>query len=78
MSKSRQATQRPTQQPTQMRPADDESSFYRSEGGALVFDPAVCDFRALQSADFPLLLHWLNAPHVRQWWQHDPSALSLA
>jgi aminoglycoside 6'-N-acetyltransferase len=40
-----------------------------------VFDPAALAFRALQAADFPLLLRWLNTPHVRQWWQHDPSTL---
>jgi RimJ/RimL family protein N-acetyltransferase len=39
-------------------------------------DPAAIAFRPLQSADFPLLLRWLNTPHVRRWWQHDPSTLA--
>lgn len=30
-------------------------------------------FRPLVRADFGLLASWLAAPHVRRWWQHDPS-----
>lgn len=29
------------------------------------------DFIALQTAHFPLLLEWLNTPHVKTWWDSD-------
>ncbi|HZW61506.1 MAG TPA: GNAT family N-acetyltransferase [Candidatus Babeliales bacterium] len=28
-------------------------------------------FRPLQESDFPLLVQWLNTPHVKQWWDPD-------
>ncbi|STX51061.1 GNAT family acetyltransferase [Legionella busanensis] len=28
-------------------------------------------FRALKNYDFPLLLKWLQTPHVRAWWDSD-------
>ncbi len=31
------------------------------------------DFRPLTRRDFPLLATWLARPHVRTWWNHDPS-----
>ena len=30
-------------------------------------------FRPLTRADFPMVLGWLNEPHVREWWVNDPS-----
>lgn len=30
-------------------------------------------FRKLQVNDFPILLKWLNQPHVKQWWDGDIS-----
>ncbi|MDX6740967.1 GNAT family N-acetyltransferase [Actinocorallia sp. A-T 12471] len=30
-------------------------------------------FRRLREPDFPLVGQWLAAPHVRRWWNHDPS-----
>jgi len=30
--------------------------------------PADITFRLVTAADYPLLLGWLNAPHVREWW----------
>jgi aminoglycoside 6'-N-acetyltransferase len=35
-------------------------------------------FRLLQHDDLPLMVRWLNMPHVRQWWQHDPRTLEEA
>ncbi|RCV52964.1 GNAT family N-acetyltransferase [Marinitenerispora sediminis] len=32
-------------------------------------------FRPLVRADFPLLLTWLRAPHVRAWWRGGPTTL---
>lgn len=31
------------------------------------------DFRPLTHADLGMLGEWLARPHVRRWWQHDPS-----
>lgn len=28
-------------------------------------------FKPLTEADFPLLLQWLESPHVKKWWDHD-------
>lgn len=28
-------------------------------------------FKALHESDFPLLLKWLKAPHVKKWWDQD-------
>jgi aminoglycoside 6'-N-acetyltransferase len=30
-------------------------------------------FRPMSAADLPMVRHWLQAPHVAQWW-HDPDA----
>jgi aminoglycoside 6'-N-acetyltransferase len=32
-------------------------------------------FKALESADFPLLVSWLNQPHVRRWWSQEGQSL---
>jgi RimJ/RimL family protein N-acetyltransferase len=40
--------------------------------------PARITFRSLTYADLPLLVRWLNTPHVREWWQHDPRTLEEA
>jgi aminoglycoside 6'-N-acetyltransferase len=29
------------------------------------------DLRAMVHGDLPLLVRWLQAPHVRRWWHHD-------
>ncbi|MGQ3888540.1 GNAT family N-acetyltransferase [Legionella sp. CNM-1927-20] len=31
----------------------------------------IISFRALKNYDFPLLLKWLQTPHVRTWWDSD-------
>ncbi|MFI1994552.1 GNAT family N-acetyltransferase [Actinoplanes sp. NPDC020271] len=31
-------------------------------------------FRRVDTADFPLLAHWLAQPHVARWWHHEWSA----
>jgi aminoglycoside 6'-N-acetyltransferase len=36
----------------------------------------VLSFRALRSADFPLLQRWLSEPHVNAWW-HQPVDLDV-
>ena len=36
------------------------------------WDASLVGFRPLARADFPLMLHWHNTPHVREWWQLDP------
>src|SRR5262249_11369177 len=35
-------------------------------------------FRPLAYDDLPLMVRWLNTPHVREWWRHDPSTLEEA
>jgi RimJ/RimL family protein N-acetyltransferase len=35
-------------------------------------------FRPLAFDDLPLMVRWLNTPHVRRWWQHDPRTLEEA
>jgi aminoglycoside 6'-N-acetyltransferase len=32
-------------------------------------------FQPLKEADFPLMLHWLNEPHVSQWWGREISTI---
>ena len=34
-------------------------------------------FRRLTREDFGLLGSWLAAPHVREWWNHDPSPKAI-
>lgn len=29
------------------------------------------NFKHLEETDFPLLLKWLSAPHVKKWWDHN-------
>ena len=36
-------------------------------------DADLLTFRRLTRDDFALLGSWLAAPHVREWWNHDPS-----
>jgi aminoglycoside 6'-N-acetyltransferase len=31
--------------------------------------------RPLTYDDLPFMVRWLNTPHVREWWQHDPRTL---
>ncbi|MFJ4688094.1 GNAT family N-acetyltransferase [Streptomyces sp. NPDC088789] len=38
----------------------------------------VISWRRVEEADFPLLGTWLARPHVRRWWNHDPSAEAVA
>ncbi len=40
-------------------------------------DGALFTFRRLTRDDFALLGAWLAAPHVREWWNHDPSPRAL-
>lgn len=35
------------------------------------------EFRPLRRDDFSTLCTWLARPHVREWWQHDPSPASV-
>ncbi len=35
-------------------------------------------FRPLTYDDLPMMVRWLNTPHVRQWWQDDPRTLEEA
>jgi len=35
-------------------------------------------FRSLEYGDLLLMVRWLNTPHVREWWQHDPRTLEEA
>ena len=35
------------------------------------YNPELIIFRPLAEADLPLLHHWLNTPHVSQWWEVD-------
>jgi RimJ/RimL family protein N-acetyltransferase len=35
-------------------------------------------FRPLAEDDLPLVVRWLNTPHVREWWQHDPRTIEEA
>jgi RimJ/RimL family protein N-acetyltransferase len=35
-------------------------------------------FRPLATTDFPLLLHWLQQPHVAAWWPGEQSEASVA
>ena len=35
----------------------------------------VIDFRPLTEADLPMLLDWLNRPHLRRWWREDEATL---
>ena len=35
-------------------------------------------FRALTADDLPLVVRWLNTPHVREWWGDDPRTLEDA
>ncbi|MDB6095172.1 MAG: aminoglycoside 6-N-acetyltransferase [Verrucomicrobia bacterium] len=37
----------------------------------------VISFRALDRGDFPLLRHWLNTPHVYEWWGQQSGVGSL-
>ena len=32
-------------------------------------------FRALERADFPLILRWLNTPAVQEWWDEAPTSI---
>lgn len=41
-------------------------------------DPAELSFRPLRHVDLPLVFAWLNAPHVRQWWDPPASYEALA
>ena len=43
-----------------------------------MYPPSQLTFRPLAYDDLPLMVRWLNAPHVRQWWQHDPRTLEEA
>lgn len=36
---------------------------------SVIRSPGEITFHPLTRADFPLLLRWLNAPHVRAWWR---------
>ena len=40
-------------------------------------DVALFTFRRLTRDDFAALGAWLAAPHVREWWNHDPSPAAL-
>lgn len=33
------------------------------------------DFRPLTEADLPLLLEWLNRPHLQEWWRSEETSL---
>lgn len=35
-------------------------------------------FRPLAAQDLPLMVGWLNTPHVREWWADDPRTLEEA
>src|SRR5579884_1490462 len=39
---------------------------------------AQISFRPLAEADLPLMVRWLNTPHVREWWPNDPQTLEDA
>ena len=34
-------------------------------------------FRPLARADFPLLTHWLQQPHVLRWWNHETAPAAV-
>jgi aminoglycoside 6'-N-acetyltransferase len=36
----------------------------------------VSDFRSLTHGDFPLLLEWLQRPHVKEWWDDGDDTLA--
>ena len=40
--------------------------------------PGRVSFRPVTESDFPLLGEWLAEPHVRRWWNHDPSPAGVA
>ncbi|HRO11403.1 MAG TPA: GNAT family N-acetyltransferase, partial [Amaricoccus sp.] len=39
--------------------------------------PPEIGFRPVTPADYPLLLAWLRAPHVREWWGDPEEELAL-
>jgi len=52
--------------------------FVRQNGNPQGFDKLrknvltmIITFKPLQETHFPLLLKWLETPHVKQWWDED-------